>query len=62
MCRTLHPALLNFTKFAQAHLSKHVKVPLDGIPSLRRVNHTTQLGVTIKLAETLNSTGPNTDP
>ncbi|KAK4830181.1 hypothetical protein QYF61_008972 [Mycteria americana] len=28
-----------------------VQVPLDGIPSLRRVNHTTQLGVICKLAE-----------
>ncbi|KAK4831203.1 hypothetical protein QYF61_016040 [Mycteria americana] len=28
-----------------------VQVPLDGIPSLRRVNHTTQLGVACKLAE-----------
>ncbi|KAK4811117.1 hypothetical protein QYF61_019748 [Mycteria americana] len=30
---------------------KPVKVPLDGIPSLRHVNHTTQLGVIHKLAE-----------
>ncbi|KAK4826501.1 hypothetical protein QYF61_009574 [Mycteria americana] len=28
-----------------------VQVPLDGIPSLRHVNHTTQLGVVCKLAE-----------
>ncbi|GAB0183112.1 cAMP-dependent protein kinase inhibitor alpha [Grus japonensis] len=28
-----------------------VKVPLDGIPSLQRVNHTTQLGVVSNLAE-----------
>ncbi|KAK4825882.1 hypothetical protein QYF61_003156 [Mycteria americana] len=28
-----------------------VQVPLDGIPSLRHVNHTTQLGVICKLAE-----------
>ncbi|KAK4827472.1 hypothetical protein QYF61_018708 [Mycteria americana] len=30
---------------------KPVKVPLDGIPSLRRVNRTTQLGVVRKFAE-----------
>ncbi|KAK4828488.1 hypothetical protein QYF61_026759 [Mycteria americana] len=30
---------------------KPVKVPLDGIPSLQRVDHTTQLGVIGKLAE-----------
>ncbi|KAK4814406.1 hypothetical protein QYF61_018165 [Mycteria americana] len=28
-----------------------VQIPLDGIPSLRRVNRTTQLGVVCKLAE-----------
>ncbi|GAB0179470.1 cAMP-dependent protein kinase inhibitor alpha [Grus japonensis] len=28
-----------------------VKVPLDGIPSLQRVDHTTQLGVIGKLAD-----------
>ncbi|GAB0208383.1 cAMP-dependent protein kinase inhibitor alpha [Grus japonensis] len=28
-----------------------VKVPLDGIPSLQHVDHTTQLGVVSKLAE-----------
>ena len=50
-----------------------VQVPLDGIPSLRRVYHTTQLGVVCKLAEgalnptmslmkILKSTGPNMDP
>ena len=32
-------------------LLKLVQVPLDGIPSLRRVNRTTQLGVVCKLAE-----------
>ena len=32
-------------------LLKLVQVPLNGILSLRRVNHTTQLGVTCKLAE-----------
>ena len=30
---------------------KPVKVPLDGIPSLQRVDRTTQLGVIGKLAE-----------
>ncbi|GAB0195895.1 hypothetical protein GRJ2_002054800 [Grus japonensis] len=30
---------------------KPVKVPLDGIPSLQHVDHTTQLGVVSKLAE-----------
>ncbi|KAK4829842.1 hypothetical protein QYF61_006852 [Mycteria americana] len=51
-----------------------VQVPLDGLPSLRYVNCTTQLGVICKLAEgalnptvyvlmkILNTTGPNTDP
>ena len=50
-----------------------VQVPLNGIPSLRCVNRTTQLGVICKFAEgaldptmslmkILNSTGPNTDP
>ncbi|PKU35584.1 nipped-bhypothetical protein [Limosa lapponica baueri] len=34
-----------------APLLKLVQVPLDGIPSLRHVNHTTQLGVNHKLAE-----------
>ena len=54
-------------------LLKLVQVPLDGIPSLRCVNHTTQLGVICKFAEgaldptasltkTLTSTGPSTDP
>ncbi|KAK4811988.1 LOW QUALITY PROTEIN: hypothetical protein QYF61_022984 [Mycteria americana] len=32
-------------------LLKLVQVPLDGIPSLRYVNHTTQLGVVCKLAK-----------
>ena len=45
---------------------KPVQVPLDGIPSLNGINHTTQLGVISKLsmslAKTLNSTGTNTDP
>ena len=50
-----------------------IQVPLDAIPSLRRVDCSTQLGVTGKLAEgaldpavslmkMLNSTGPSTDP
>ena len=51
LCRTLHLALLNFMRFTQAHLSKPVKVPLEGIPSLQRVDHTTQLGVVVKFAE-----------
>jgi len=47
------------------------QVPLHGIPSLRHVNHTTQLGVVCKLAEAtldttvdviLNSTGPIQTP
>ncbi|KAK4812204.1 hypothetical protein QYF61_009096 [Mycteria americana] len=50
MCRTLHLALLNFMRFALAHLNP-VKVPLHGTPSLQRVNRTTQLGVISKLAE-----------
>jgi len=37
-------------RFTQAHFEL-VHVPLDGIPSLRRVNCTTQLGVVGKLAE-----------
>ena len=32
-------------------LLKHVKVPLDGIPSLQSVDHTTQLGAVSKLSE-----------
>ncbi|GAB0197909.1 cAMP-dependent protein kinase inhibitor alpha [Grus japonensis] len=39
-----------------------VKVPLDGIPSLQRVDHTTQLGVVGKLAEgALNPTVHDAD-
>jgi len=49
-----------------------VQDPLDGIPSLRRVNHAALLGVICKLAEGAldpamslmkisNSTGPSTD-
>ena len=41
---------------------KPVKVPLDGIPSLQRVDHITQLGVTGQLAEgALNPTVCVTD-
>jgi len=54
-------------------LLKLVQVPLHGIPSLRCVDHTTQLDVIFKPAEgalypamllmkILNSTGPNMDP
>ena len=32
-------------------LLEPVHVPLDGVPSLRRIDHTTQLGVICKLAE-----------
>jgi len=57
----------------EVSLLKLVQVPLDGIPSLRCVNCTTQLGVICKLAECaldltkslmkmLNSTGLSTDP
>ncbi|GAB0180669.1 cAMP-dependent protein kinase inhibitor alpha [Grus japonensis] len=43
-------------------LLKLVQVPLDGILSLRHVNHTTQLGVICKLAESaLNPTVHVTD-
>lgn len=58
-CRTLRLALLNFIRFIQAQL-KPVLVPLDGIPSLRCADHTSQLGVVGKLAEgALNPTGTN---
>ncbi|PKU44834.1 werner syndrome atp-dependent helicase isoform x4 [Limosa lapponica baueri] len=49
ICRTLHLALLNFMRFALAHMP--VQVPLDGIPSLQHVDCATQLGVDVKLAE-----------
>jgi len=49
MCRTLHLALLNFIRLAQAHISS--LVCLEGIPSFQRVNHTTEPGVVGKLAE-----------
>jgi len=50
-----------------------VQVPLDGSPSLRHVDYTTQLGViceldegaldpTTSLMKILTSTGPKTDP
>ena len=66
--------------FAEAHevctgpLLKPVQVPLDGVPSLQPVDHTTSLGVVSKLAEVafnptvlsptkmLNSTDPSTNP
>ncbi|KAJ7414787.1 hypothetical protein BTVI_40212 [Pitangus sulphuratus] len=44
---TLHLALLNL----MGPFHELVQVPLDGILSLRCVNHTTQLGVICKLAE-----------
>ncbi|KAK4829612.1 hypothetical protein QYF61_005739 [Mycteria americana] len=74
MCRTLHLALLNFMRFAGAHLSKPVKVPLDGIPSFQHVDYTTELGVIGKLSEgalnptvhvadkDVNIASPNTNP
>ena len=37
-------------RFAQAHPLKPVKVALEGIPSLQRVNRTTQLGVIGRVA------------
>jgi len=60
-------------KVHTGQLLKLVQVPLDGIPSLKCVNCTTQLGVVDKLAEgalnptmslmkILKSTGLNTDP
>ncbi|PKU42524.1 rna-directed dna polymerase from mobile element jockey-like [Limosa lapponica baueri] len=71
-CRTLHLALLNLMNFTQARFLSPVQIPLDGILSLRHVNHTTQLDVICKLAESaitlsvslmkiLNSAGPSTD-
>ncbi|KAK4829865.1 hypothetical protein QYF61_007257 [Mycteria americana] len=45
---------LGFVEPHEVHMGpllKLVQVPLDGIPSLRHVNCTTQLGVTCKLAE-----------
>ena len=38
-------------EFHTSPLLKLVQVPLDGIPSLRRVNRTTQLGAICKFAE-----------
>ena len=54
-------------------LLKLVQVPLDGILSLRHVDHTAQLGIVCKYAKgaldptkslmkILNSTGPHMDP
>ena len=68
--------VLGLVELHEIHVGSVLKffhVPLDGIPSLRCVNLTTQFGVVCKLAEgaldltmylmkTLNSTGPSTDP
>ncbi|PKU43223.1 hypothetical protein llap_6461 [Limosa lapponica baueri] len=43
--------LIDLHKVHMGPLLKSVQVPLDGIPSLRHVNCTTQLGVVCKLAE-----------
>ncbi|GAB0186614.1 mitochondrial enolase superfamily member 1 [Grus japonensis] len=43
--------LVELHEFRMGPPLQPVKVPLDGIPSLQRVNHTTQLGVIGKLAE-----------
>lgn len=48
--RTLHLALLNFTRITQAHL-RCLQAPLDGIPSFQSVNSTTQFCVFGKVAE-----------
>ena len=67
---------LGLVELQEVHMGppiKPVKVPLDGMPSLKRVNCTTELGVICKLAEgalnpslslmkILNSTGSSTDP
>ncbi|KAK4828346.1 hypothetical protein QYF61_026007 [Mycteria americana] len=45
---------LGLTELHEVHMGpllKPVKVPLDGIPSLKHINCTTQLGVICKLAE-----------
>ncbi|KAK4827796.1 hypothetical protein QYF61_021788 [Mycteria americana] len=45
---------LGLAEFHEVHTGpplKPVKVPLDGIPSLQHVDHTTQLGVIRRLAE-----------
>ena len=69
-----HPAL-GLVESHEVHtrpLLELVQVPLDTIPSLRCVNHTTQLGVICKLAESaldltmslmtiLNSADPSMD-
>ena len=44
-------ALLNFMRFRQDAPLELVNVPVDGIPSLQRVDCTTQHGVVGKLAE-----------
>ena len=74
-CRTLHLAVgpVELHEVYVGPLLELVQVPLDGIPSLKCVNCTTQLGVVDKLAEgalnptmslmkILKSTGLNTDP
>ncbi|KAK4826497.1 hypothetical protein QYF61_009570 [Mycteria americana] len=48
-CRSLSSAIRPWQKVGP--LLKAVKVPLDGIPSLKCINVTTQLGVICKLAE-----------
>jgi len=45
------PGLVEPPEVHTGPLLELVQVPLDGIPSLRHVNRTTQLGVTCKLAE-----------
>ncbi|KAK4827889.1 hypothetical protein QYF61_022312 [Mycteria americana] len=51
------PSLVELHEVRMRPPLKPVKVPLDGIPSIQRVNRTTQLGVVSKLAEgALNST------
>jgi len=59
MMQVQDPAL-GFVEPHEIHtgpLFELVQVPLDDIPSLRRVSHTTQLGVICKLGEAaLNAT------
>ncbi|GAB0209612.1 hypothetical protein GRJ2_003426900 [Grus japonensis] len=43
--------LVELHKVRTGRLLKPIKVPLDGIPSLKRINRTTQLGVICKFAE-----------
>jgi len=72
----MHDLALGLVEPREVHtgpLLEVVQVPLDGTPSFRCVNCTTQLGVISKLAEgaldlaeslmkMLNSTGPSMDP